>query len=96
VIAASNQSGVATVWTREYDYAQSYHEAEFSPSAAKKLIAEFEDDRGAKTAASLAYIRNYFVGDLGSELQPFWPLYVCTLGNHTAKAFAACVCSAGK
>jgi sphingomyelin phosphodiesterase acid-like 3 len=96
VIAASNQSGVATVWTREYDYAQSYHEAEFSASAARKLIAEFEDDRGAKTAASQEYLRNYFVGDLGSELQPFWPLYVCTLGNHTAKAFAACVCSPGR
>ena len=96
VIAASNQSGVATVWSREYDYAQSYHEAEFSALAARKLIAEFEDDRGAKTAASQEYIRNYFVGDLGSELQPFWPLYVCTMGNYTAKGFAACVCSAGK
>ena len=96
VIAASNQTGIATTWSREYDYAQTYHEAEFSPSTVKELIAGFENDRGAKTDASQGYIRNYYVGDRSPELKPFWPLYVCALANHTAKAFAACVCSAGK
>jgi hypothetical protein len=62
----------------------------------KELIAEFANDRGAKTEASQDYIRNYYVGDRSPELKPFWPLYVCTLANSTAKAFAACVCSAGK
>ncbi len=95
VIAASNQSGIATTWSKEYDYAQAYHEAQFSPSTVKKLIAEFENDRGATTEASQEYIRNYFVGDRSSELKGFWPLYVCALANHTAKAYAACVCSAG-
>jgi len=60
------------------------------------LIAGFENDRDAKTEVSQEYIRDYFVGDRSSELKPFWPLYVCSLANHTAKAFAACVCSAGK
>ena len=96
VIAASNQTGIATTWSREYDYAQTYHEAQFSPSTVKELITEFENDRGAKTEASQEYIRNFYVGDRSSELKPFWPLYVCALANHTAKAFAGCVCSAGK
>jgi len=93
VIAASNQTGIAAAWTKEYDYAQTYHKAQFSPSAVKELIKEFRTDRAAKTAVSEAYIRNYFVGDRYFELSPFWPQYVCALDNHTAKAYAACVCS---
>jgi sphingomyelin phosphodiesterase acid-like 3 len=94
VIAASNQTGVAASWTTEYDFAKTFHEPEFSPSTVKKLIDEFRNDRFANTAASQAYIRDYFVGDMSLELTPFWPEYVCALSNHTAKAFAACVCSA--
>jgi len=96
VIAASNRSGVASKWSREYEYAQSYHEAQFSPTTVKKLIGQFENDRGAKTAVSQEYIRDYMVGNKSSALEPFWPLYVCSLENYTAKAFAACVCPAGK
>jgi sphingomyelin phosphodiesterase acid-like 3 len=94
VIAASNQTGAT--WAKEYDYAESYHESQFSPSAVKELIAEFVDDRGAKTQASQDYIRSYFVGDQSPELKPFWPQYTCALANYTAKAFAACLCSTGK
>jgi sphingomyelin phosphodiesterase acid-like 3 len=96
VIAASNQTGIATTWSKEYDYAQAYQEAQFSPSTVKKLIAEFGNDRGAETEASREYIRDYYVGDRSSELKPLWPQYVCSLANYTAKAFVACVCSAGK
>ena len=96
VIAASNQTGTAATWASEYNFAQTYHEAQFSPSSVRRLIAEFEQDRGAKTKASQDYIRNYYVGDRSSELTPFWPLYACSLANHTGKAFAACVCSPGK
>ena len=96
VIVASNQTGTATTWSMEYDYAQAYHEPQFSPSTVKKMIAEFEADRGAKTEASQEYIHNYYAGGLSSELTPFWPLYVCSLANHTAKAFAACACSSGR
>ena len=96
VIAASNQTGIAAAWSREYDYAGTYHEAEFSPTTLKKLIAGFARDRGATTEASQAYIHNYYVGDRSAELKPFWPLYVCAMANHTGKAFAACVCAAGK
>lgn len=96
VIEASNQTGIAATWTLEYDYGQTYHEQQFSPSAVKELIQEFTADHGAKTEVSKAYLRTYFVGDRSSELSMFWPEYVCTLSNHTAKAFAACVCSTGR
>jgi sphingomyelin phosphodiesterase acid-like 3 len=96
VIAASNQTGIATSWAKEYDFGRTYHEAEFSPSAVRKLIDEFRIDGGASTAASAAYIRNYYAGDLSRELTPFWPEYVCALDNRTARGFAACVCSAAK
>jgi sphingomyelin phosphodiesterase acid-like 3 len=96
VIAASNQTGIATTWSREYDFAQTYHEAQFSPSTVKELIAEFENDRDAKKEHSEEYIRNFYVGNRSSDLTPFWSQYVCALANHTAEAFAGCVCSAGK
>lgn len=96
VIAASNQTGVATTWSTEYDYGRAYHEAQFSPAAVKKLIREFENDGAAKTEASEQYLRNYFVGDRSSQLKVLWRPYVCALANHTGKAFAACVCSAAQ
>jgi len=95
VIAASNLTGIAAAWSREYDYAQVYHQTQFSPAALKELISTFENDSSAKTAASQEYLRDYFVGDRSAELKPLWRPYVCTLANHTARAFAACVCSAG-
>jgi sphingomyelin phosphodiesterase acid-like 3 len=94
VVEASNQTGLDTSWTAEYDYAKTYHQAEFSPSALKELLAGFTADKDAKTDASQAYIRNYFVGDMSRELSPFWPEYVCALDNYGAKGFAACVCAA--
>jgi sphingomyelin phosphodiesterase acid-like 3 len=96
VIAASNQTGIGTNWATEYDYAKTYHETQFSPASVNKLITGFKSDRESSEAASQDYIRNYFVGDRSVELKPFWPQYVCGLANFTAKAFAACVCSAGK
>jgi len=96
VVAASNQSGEDTKWTPAYDFGQAYHEAQFSAATVKELIEGFRADGEAKTAASQAYIRNYFVGDMSRELSPFWPEYVCALDNHTAKGFAGCVCGTAK
>lgn len=93
VIAASNQSGVATTWSTEYDFAKTYHEEVFSSATLKKLTDSFSKDRGATLPSSQAYIRDYFIGDMSRELTPFWPIYVCAVQNHTAKAFAVCVCS---
>lgn len=95
VFAASNQTGVATRWVREYDYRETYQEKEFTPATLGRLLGEFRADSTASTAISQAYIRDYFVGDASRELSPFWPEYVCALDHHTSKSFAACVCSSG-
>lgn len=94
VIAASNQTGVATTWSTEYNFAKTYRQAVFSSATLKKLTDSFSKDRGANSLPSQAYIRDYFVGDMSRALTPFWPTYVCAVQNHTAKEFAACVCSA--
>ncbi len=96
VISASNQTGIGTTWSLEYDFAKTYHQAEFSPASVKELIGEFKNDRNSSLDVSAAYIRNYFVGDQSIALRPFWPQYVCGLANNTAKSFAACVCSTDK
>jgi sphingomyelin phosphodiesterase acid-like 3 len=96
VISASNKTGVAAVWSLEYDFAKTFHKAEFSPSSVRELITEFKSDREAKQENSAAYIRNYFVGDLSTALKPFWPQYVCGLANSTVKSFASCMCSGDK
>jgi sphingomyelin phosphodiesterase acid-like 3 len=93
VFAASNRTGVGTQWTKEYDYAEAYHEPAFAPAALRRLIAEFQTDRKAKNTATQEYIRNYFVGDLARELTPFWPQYVCSLNHLTASAYARCTCA---
>jgi len=95
VIAASNQTGMATKWSREYDFRETYHEAEFSPATLNKLIGKFRADSNASANVSKAYICDYFVGDASRELTPFWQPYVCALDHQTAKSYAACVCTAG-
>jgi len=92
VFAASNQTGVDTVWSKEYDYSQVYKAAAVSPVALKKLIGDFRDDPDAKTEASQAYIKNFFVGDSSSLIKPLWPQYVCGMTNDTGRGFTACVC----
>ena len=96
VFAASNQTGVDAAWHEEYDYARTYHEAAFSASSVSKLIAGFEADSGAKTEASRAYIRNFFVGNASPLLGLVWPQYVCSLSNHSVEGFRSCVCSAAR
>jgi sphingomyelin phosphodiesterase acid-like 3 len=97
VIASPNKTGVSAAWQLEYDYAATYHEAAFTPQAVKELTAKFSADRGATTSVSQDYIRHYMSGsELSFELKPFWPQYVCSIGNYTAKSFAACVCAPRK
>jgi sphingomyelin phosphodiesterase acid-like 3 len=96
VFAASNRTGVDTVWSKEYSYAETYHAAAVSAPALKKLLGEFRADPDAATAASQAYIRNFVVGDRSSLIKPLWPQYVCGMSEDTAKGFARCVCPAGK
>jgi sphingomyelin phosphodiesterase acid-like 3 len=96
VFAASNKTGVNAKWEEEYDFTRSYHEAEFTSSSVSQLIAGFAADPGAKTQASQNYIQDFSVGYQSPVLAMFWPEYVCTLSNHTAQAFKACVCPAAQ
>ena len=93
VFAASNPAGNGA-WSKEYDYAQKYDAAAFSPAALKKLIGDLQDDPNAKTQASRAYIGNFVVGDNSSLIKPLWPQYVCGLSHASAKAFVRCMCPA--
>jgi len=95
VFAASNATGAGTAWHEEYDWRQTYHEAEFSAVAVSKVIAGFEADPEAKTEASRNYINNFFVGS-SPLLGVIWPQYVCALRNDSAEGFKMCVCKAGK
>ena len=96
VIAASNKTGVDTVWSKEYSFGETFHEAEFSPRAVGSLLEEFAGDPDARSDMSRAYLTDYFVGDKSMLLKSLWPQYVCAQRNHTEKGFAACVCPAGK
>jgi sphingomyelin phosphodiesterase acid-like 3 len=96
VFAASNQSGVGAAWTEEYDFARSYHEAEFTSSSVSQLIAGFAADPVAITPASQNYIEDFSVGFATPLLRLAWPQYVCTLSNHTQQTFKACVCPAAQ
>jgi sphingomyelin phosphodiesterase acid-like 3 len=96
VFAASNQTGVDAKWSEEYDFARSYNKAEFTSSSVSQLIAGFAADPGSKTQASQNYIQDFSVGYLSPVLAMVWPEYVCTLSNHTQRAFKACVCPAAQ
>jgi sphingomyelin phosphodiesterase acid-like 3 len=96
VFAASNQTGVDTAWTEEYEYAQSYQEPSFSAASLANLTGKFKADPGAKTQGSENYLAHYLVGNAGRELTPFWPQYVCALSNHTEDAYRACACAGAR
>jgi sphingomyelin phosphodiesterase acid-like 3 len=95
VYAASNQTGVDTTWTKEYDYAEAYHESSFSAASLAALVTEFKADPAAQSGASAQYLRSYFVGagSLSRALGLFWPQYVCALANHTEDSYRACACA---
>jgi sphingomyelin phosphodiesterase acid-like 3 len=94
VFVASNQTGIGTSWTEEYDFAKAYNKTEFSAASIRSLIADFAADPAAQTEKSQNFIRNYGSGETLRELQLFWPIYVCALKNDAGEAFAACACSA--
>ncbi|MDE3105863.1 MAG: metallophosphoesterase [Acidobacteriota bacterium] len=92
VFAASNQTGRGTTWSPEYSYAESFHEAAFTPAALGDLLGAFGKDTAAQDASSQAYLQHYFVGVDGRALSALWPQYVCAMGNYTRQGYAACVC----
>ena len=52
VIAASNQTGVDTKWSEEYDFDRTYQLPAFTATTVGNLIAGFKADPSAQSAAS--------------------------------------------
>lgn len=92
VIQASNQSGVGTQWSKEYDFDSAYDKKGLTAASLAGLISKFSADPSAQSAASQEYLKNYFVRDQSLELKPFWPQYVCALANDTGATYRSCVC----
>jgi sphingomyelin phosphodiesterase acid-like 3 len=93
VIEASNLTGVDTTWAPEYTYSTAYRQPAFDSASLSSLIQSFSADPAAKSAASQAYLRNYFPGDVSALIQFAWPQYTCAMTGDPA-AFAACACRA--
>lgn len=96
VIAASNQTGVDTKWTEEYDFAKAYHQPAFTAAAVGNLIAEFKADPSAQSAASQDYLRYYMTGVDMRMMSLIWSPYVCSLKNDTDDAYRECVCKSAR
>jgi len=96
VVMASNSTGVGTTWSKEYTYSTTYHMQAYDAAALTRVIPVLQSDHAAKTAASQAYLRNYFPGDLSPILQLAWPQYACSLDDDSAASFSACMCGATK
>jgi len=92
VIVASNQTGVDTQWSEEYDFAKTYKKDAFTAGSDEDLIARFKADPTAQAPASQSYIQNYSPGGGSRALGVFWQPYTCALRNDGADAFRECVC----
>ncbi len=93
VIGASNQTGIDTTWSEEYDFAKAYHEPAFTAAALENLIAGFKADPAAQTNASQDYLRYYMTGVDMRMMALIWHPYVCSLTNAATDAYRECVCS---
>jgi sphingomyelin phosphodiesterase acid-like 3 len=96
VIAASNQTGIDTVWSEEYDFAKAYHEPAFTAAAVGNMIAGFKADPAAQTSASQDYLRYYMTGVDMRMMALIWQPYVCSLTNGATDVYRECVCSSVK
>ncbi len=94
VFMASNLTGVAATWSKEYTYSTAYHQPAFNSVSLTRLIAAFQADPAAKSPASQAYLRNYFPGDISQMIQVVWPQYACSMNHDSAIAFTVCACNA--
>jgi sphingomyelin phosphodiesterase acid-like 3 len=96
VIAASDQTGIATKWTEEYDFAKNYHEPAFTAATVGNLIAGFKADPAAQTSASRDYLHYYMTGVDMRMMALIWQPYVCSLTNGATDVYRECVCSSVK
>jgi sphingomyelin phosphodiesterase acid-like 3 len=96
VFTASNKTGIAATWSREYSFREAYHKQSFSALTLTGLASGFDADMPANTPASEAY-EQYF--DPGSPISPLviaWHEYACGIDHYTEAGFKACTCAAAK
>ena len=67
VFVASNQTGIDTKWSEEYDFAKTYKEPAFTAATVADLVAGFKADPTAQAAASESYIQNFDSHGAGIE-----------------------------
>ncbi len=92
VFAASNQTGIDTTWSEEYDFAKTYHEPAFTAAALEKMIAGFKADSATQSPESQSYLHNYMTGVDMRSMALIWEPYVCSLKSSSNDAYRECVC----
>ena len=96
IFAASNQTGIATQWSREYTYSEAYGLPDFSGASAARMTAAFSADKDGLSTWSANYQRWYSVGqakDRGAFLRKIWPAYACGLSADHPADFHNCLCA---
>ncbi len=100
VYSANNQTGINTVWSREYTYSSAYKLPDYSAASVGKLMAEFTTDKAGTSEASKNYQTFYFVGDPGisatlkaAAMQLIWRGYACSMTEMNPDAFHTCTCA---
>jgi sphingomyelin phosphodiesterase acid-like 3 len=92
VFEASNATGVDTVWSREYNFKETYGVDAFSAKALADVIGHLRADTSGTGAESLAYQTHFFKGHSPIPLGPLWEGYVCSLDHAKGDGFRTCVC----
>ena len=92
VYEASNDTGLGTQWSEEYDFDRTYHEQSFTPSSLSELIARLRTDKEGRSAESRNFQTHFLKGSSPKKLSPSWKGFVCSLDNPTAVSFKACFC----
>ena len=103
VYAASNQTGIGTTWSEEYDFGKTYGYSSFSASALTDLTQEFIADTSGTKKNSQSYQSFYFVMPASGPLSnvaksaawsTMWPMYTCSMTQDHKKDYLACTCPA--
>jgi len=98
VYVASNATGVATTWSKEYGFDETYHETAFTAASLEDLIGRFRADLPGTSAESQAYEQHFYKGGglPALALGRYWQAYVCSMDHPTAQGFKRCACGQTK
>jgi sphingomyelin phosphodiesterase acid-like 3 len=96
VFIASNRTGVATTWTKEYSFDATYKESAFTGASVEDLIGRFRTDTPGSSAEAQAYEQHFYKGGglPAMALGMYWQGYVCSMDHPDASSFKSCACSA--